>query len=88
MEQEKYKRVVEIAHELNMLNEVIGELNNPRYITTLRFCWTWKRLSDSEEWKLCNNMDCISEILARHTVMVIHEIQERRNQLFKEIEEL
>ena len=88
MEQEKYKRAIEIAHELDMLNEVIGELNNPRYITTLRFRWTWKRLSDSEEWKLCDDMDCISEILARHTVMVIHEIQERRNKLYKEIEEL
>ena len=43
---------------------------------------------DSKRWRLCNNMDGISEILARHTVMVIHEIQERRNQLFKEIEEL
>lgn len=88
MEQEKYKRVVEISRELDMLNEVIGELNNPRYITTLRFCWTWKRLSDSEEWRLCDDMDCISEILARHTVMVINEIQEKINQLHKEIEEL
>lgn len=31
MEQEKYKRAIEIAQELDMLNEVIGELNNPRY---------------------------------------------------------
>lgn len=88
MEQEKYKRVVEISRELDMLNEVVKELNNPDHMTTLRFCWTWKRLSDSEEWKLCDDMDCISEILARHTVMVIHEIQERRNKLYKEIEEL
>lgn len=88
MEQEKYKRAIEIAHELDMLNEVIGELNNPRYITTLRFCWTWNDQSDSKRWRLCNNMDGISEILARHTVMVIHEIQERQKQLLKEIEEL
>ena len=88
MEQEKYKRAIEIAHELDMLNEVIGELNNPRYITTLRFCWTWNDQSDSKRWRLCNNMDGISEILARHTVMVINEIQEKRNQLHKEIEEL
>ena len=88
MEQEKYERVVEISRELDMLNKVVKELNNKHCITTLRFCWTWKRLSDSKEWKLCDNMDCISEILARHTVMVIHEIQERRKQLLKEIEEL
>ena len=88
MEQEKYKRVIEIAHELGMLNEVMKELNNPDYTTTLRFCWVWNQQNASETWKPCEDMDCISEILARHTVMVIHEIQERRNQLFKEIEEL
>ena len=88
MEQEKYKRVVEISRELDMLNEVMAELNNPDYTTTLRFCWVWNSQVHSEQWKPCDNMDCISEILARHTVMVIHEIQARRNQLFKEIEEL
>ena len=88
MEQEKYKRVVEISRELDMLNEVVKELNNPDHITTLRFCYTWNHTSDAGKWKPCNNMDCISEILARHTVMVIHEIQERRNKLCKEIEEL
>ena len=51
MEQEKYKRAIEIAHELDMLNEVIGELNNPRYITTLRFCWTWNPLRASKTWE-------------------------------------
>ena len=71
-----------------MLNAVVKELNNPRYITTLRFCWVWNSQVHSEQWKLCDNMDCISEILARHSVMVIHEIQERRNKLCKEIEEL
>ena len=88
MEQEKYKRAIEIAQELDMLNKVIKELNNKHCITTLRFCWTWNDQSDSKRWRLCNNMDGISEILARHSVMVIHEIQERRNQLCKEIEEL
>ena len=88
MEQEKYKRAIEIAHELDMLNEVIEELNNPRYITTLRFCWTWNEISADKKWRICDGMDCISEILARHTVMVINEIQEKRNQLHKEIEEL
>lgn len=88
MEQEKYKRVVEISRELDMLNKVIKVLNDPGHTTTLRFCYTWNGTSDSGTWKQCNNMDCISDILARHTVMVIHEIQERRNKLFKEIEEL
>ena len=88
MEQEKYKRVVEISRELDTLNKVVEELNNPDHITTLRFCYTWNGTSDSGTWKQCNNMDGISEILARHTVMVIHEIQERRNQLCKEIEAL
>ena len=88
MEQEKYKRVIEISRELDMLNEVVKELNNPDHTTTLRFCWTWNDQSDSKRWRLCNNMDGISEILARHTVMVINEIQEKRNQLHKEIEEL
>lgn len=85
---EKYKRVVEISRELDMLNKVVKELNDPAYTTTLRFCYTWNQTSDHGKWKPCNNMDCISKILARHTVMVIHEIQERRNQLHKEIEEL
>ena len=40
MEQKKYKRVVEISRELDMLNEVVKELNNPDRTTTLRFCWT------------------------------------------------
>ena len=88
MEQEKYKRVVEISRELDMLDKVIKVLNNPDHTTTLRFCYTLNGTSDSGTWKQCNNMDCISEMLERHTVMVIHEIQERRNQLFKEIEEL
>lgn len=88
MEQEKYKRAIEIAHELHMLDKVVKALNDPDCTTTLHFCYTWNQTSDSGKWKPCNNMDCISEILARHTVMVIHEIQERRNQLFKEIEEL
>ena len=88
MEQEKYKRVIEISRELDMLNEVVKELNNPDHITTLRFCWTWNEISTDKKWRICDGMGCISEILARHTVMVIHEIQERRNQLFKEIEEL
>ena len=88
MEQEKYKRAIEIAQELDMLNKVVKELNNKHCITTLRFCWTWNDQSDSKRWRLCNGMDCISEILARHTVMVINEIQEKRNQLHKEIEEL
>ena len=88
MEQEKYKRAIEIAHELDMLNEVIGELNNPIRTATLRFCWVWNSQAHSEQWKPCDNMDCISEILARHTVMVLHEIQERQKQLLKEIEEL
>ena len=39
MEQEKYKRVVEISRELDMLNEVVKELNNPDCTTTLRFYW-------------------------------------------------
>lgn len=30
----------------------------------------------------------IGALAMKHTVMVIHEIQERRNKLFKEIEEL
>lgn len=88
MEQKIYKRVVEISRELDMLDRVIKVLNDPDQKTTLRFCYTWNETSDSGEWKQCNNMDGISEILARHTVMVIHEIQERRNKLFKEIEEL
>lgn len=88
MEQEKYKRVVEISRELDMLNDVVKELNNLDHITTLRFCWTWKPLRASKTWEPCDNMDGISEILARHTVMVIHEIQERQKQLLKEIEEL
>ena len=88
MEQEKYKRVVEISRELDMLNDVIKELNNRDCITTLRFCWTWNEISTDKKWRICDGMDCISEILARHSVMVIHEIQERRNQLCKEIEEL
>ena len=88
MEQEKYKRVVEISRELDMLNEVVKELNNPDHTTTLRFCWTWNEISTDKKWRICDGMGCISEILARHTVMVIHEIQARRNQLFKEIEEL
>ena len=88
MEQEKYKRVVEIARELDMLDKVVEELNNPIRTATLRFCWVWNSQAHSEQWKPCDNMDCISEILARHSVMVIHEIQERRNQLCKEIEEL
>ena len=48
MEQEKYKRVVEISRELDMLNEVVKELNNPDHITTLRFCWTWNPLRASK----------------------------------------
>ena len=88
MEQEKYKRVVEIARELDMLDKVVEELNNPIRTATLRFCWVWNSQAHSEQWKPCDNMDCISEILARHSVMVIHEIQERRNKLCKEIEEL
>lgn len=88
MEQEKYKKVVEISRELDMLNDVIKELNNRDCITTLRFCWTWNEISADKKWRICDGMDCISEILARHTVMVINEIQERRNQLFKEIEKL
>ena len=88
MEQEKYKRAIEIAHELDMLDKVVEELNNPIRTATLRFCWVWNSQAHSEQWKPCDNMDCISEILARHTVMVIHEIQERRNKLCKEIEEL
>ena len=88
MEQEKYKRAIEIAQELDMLDKVVEELNNPIRTATLRFCWTWNDQSDSKRWRLCNNMDGISEILARHTVMVINEIQERRNKLSKEIEEL
>lgn len=88
MEQKKYKRVVEISRELDMLNNVVKVLNDPDCKTTLRFCYTWNETSDSGEWKQCNNMDGISEILARHTVMVIHEIQERQKQLLKEIEEL
>ena len=88
MEQERYKRVVEISRELDMLNEVVKELNNPGHITTLRFCWACNPLRASKTWEPCDNIDGISEILARHTVMVIHEIQERRNKLCKEIEEL
>ena len=88
MEQEKYKRVIEISRELGMLDKVIKELNYPDCKTTLRCCYTWNKTSDSGKWKQCNNMDCISDILARHTVMVIHEVQERRNKLYKEIEEL
>ena len=88
MEQEKYKRVVEIARELDMLGKVVEELNNPIRTATLRFCWTWNPLRASKTWEPCDNMDGISEILARHTVMVIHEIQERQKQLLKEIEEL
>ena len=88
MEQEKYKRAIEIAHELDMLDKVVEELNNPIRTATLRFCWVWNSQAHSEQWKPCDNMDCISEILARHSVMVIHEIQERRNKLCKEIEEL
>ena len=88
MEQEKYKRAIEIARELDMLDKVVEELNNPIRTATLRFCWVWNSQAHSEQWKPCDNMDCISEILARHTVMVIHEIQERRNELCKEIEEL
>ena len=88
MEQEKYKRVVEISRELDMLNEVVKELNNQNCITTLRFCWTWNEISTDKKWRICDCMGCISEILARHTVMVINEIQEKRNQLHKEIEEL
>ena len=42
---------------------------------------------DAGKWKICD-MNCISEILARHTVMVINEIQDRQKQLLKEIEEL
>ena len=88
MEQKKYKRVVEIARELDMLDKVVEELNNPIRTATLRFCWVWNSQVHSEQWKPCDNMDGISEILARHTVMAIHEIQERRNELCKEIEEL
>ena len=88
MEQEKYKRAIEIAQELDMLNKVVKELNNKHCITMLRFCWVWNSQVHSEQWKPCDNMDCISEILARHTVMVINEIQDKRNQLHKEIEEL
>ena len=88
MEQEKYKRAIEIAQELDMLNKVVKELNNKHCITTLRFCWTWNEISTDKKWRICDGMGCISEILARHTVMVIHEIQEKRNQLHKEIEEL
>lgn len=88
MEQEKYKRAIEIARELDMLDKVVEELNNPIRTATLRFCWTWKPLRASKTWEPCDNMDGISEILARHTVMVIHEIQERQKQLLKEIEEL
>ena len=88
MEQEKYKRVVEISRELDMLNEVVKELNNPDHMTTLRFCWTWNPLRASKTCEPCDNIDGISEILARHTVMVLHEIQERQKQLLKEIEEL
>ena len=88
MERDKYKRVVEISRELDMLNEVVKELCNLDHITTLRFCWTWKSLRASKTWEPCDNMDGISEILARHTVMVINEIQERQQQLLKEIEEL
>ena len=86
MEQEKYKRAIEIAQELDMLNKVVKELNNKHCITMLRFCWTWNEQSDSKKWRPRNGMDCISEILARHTVMVINEIQDKRNQLHKEIE--
>lgn len=88
MEQEKYKRAIEIAHELDMLGKVVEELNNPIRTATLRFCWVWNSQVHFEQWKPCDNMDCISEILARHTVMVINEIQARRNKLCKEIEEL
>lgn len=88
MEQEKYERVVEIYRELDMLNKVMTELNNPDHITMLRFCWAWNPLRVNKKWEPCDNMDCISNILVRHTDMVIHEIQERRNQLRKEIKEL
>ena len=44
MEQEKYKRVVEIARELDMLDKVVEELNNPIRTATLRFfCWVWSK---------------------------------------------
>ena len=88
MEQDKCKRAIEIVHELDMLDKVVKALNDTACTTTLRFCYTWNHTSDAGIWKICNNMDGISDILARHTIMVIHEIQERRNQLFKEIEEL
>ena len=37
MEQEKYKIAIEIAHELDMLDKVVEELNNPIRTATLRF---------------------------------------------------
>ena len=81
MEQEKYKRVVEISRELDMLNEVVKELNNPDHITTLRFCWTWNPLIASKTCEPFDIIYVISEIFARLTVIVIHDVLERRNQL-------
>ena len=88
MEKEKYYRAIEIARELAALRSVIETLNQRDYTTMLCFCRKWNPQQKDGKWQPCEAMDCIDDILARHTAMVLGEIQERRNKLIKEIDEL
>ena len=91
MTQERFNRVCEIVREIDSLESAKKEISKKEAESllygqdiSLRFC-RWDGYYD--KWEVMN-IKAISSILRRHEELIRQEIEDRINELKKEIEEV
>ena len=92
MTQEKFNRVCEIVREIDSLESAKKEISKKEAESllygqdiSLRL-WRWDGYNDGK-WEVMN-IKAISSILRRHEELIRQEIEDRINELKKQIEEI
>lgn len=87
MTQEQYNKAIEISENIKCLEKVKKEINYPNYDHRLSYI-EHSQISHDNNWKPCEYMAYIGDILDKHDKMIRKEIDEGIKNLYKEIEKL
>lgn len=89
MTMDQYNRALEISEEINQMTLVTDEIYSDYFDYKIAFiCQQKGNTKIINEWKICDQMHAIKDILDKHEAMIRQEINNRINDLYKEIEEL
>lgn len=85
---DQFTTAVAINDEIDQITRVTNEIDSDKFDYKIAFIRKQKDSIKANNWQICDCMDNIEDILDKHEAMIRQEINNRINDLYKEIEEL